>query len=63
MTKTYTAIIPPTVDSVSHNTDGSLRVVLDIQNASIMDKSHILSSIGTPITITIERKKSPYVKD
>ena len=63
MTKTYTAIIPLVVDAVRHNPDGSLRVVMDIQDASIMDKSHLLSSIGTPISITIERKKSPYVKD
>ncbi len=63
MTKTYTAIIPHIIDSVRHNPDGSLRVILDIQDASIMEKSHILSSIGTPITITIERKKSPYAKD
>ena len=63
MTKTYDAMIPHIIDSVRHNTDGSLRVVLDIQDASIMEKSHLLSSIGTPISITIERKKSPYVKD
>ncbi len=63
MTKTYTATIPHNKTSTRRMKNGTLRVTLDIQNADIMETSRLLSMIGTPLTITLERKEPPYAKD
>ncbi len=58
-----TAIIPHNKISTRRMKNGVLRVTLDIQNADIMETSRLLSMIGTPLTITLERKEPPYAKD
>ncbi len=63
MTKTYTAMIPANTESVQHLPDGTLQVVLIVKDASIMDKAHLLSTIGSDIKITIERSKPSYAQD
>ena len=58
-----TAIIPHSKTSTRHMKNGVLRITLDIQNSDIMETSRLLSLIGTPLTITLERKKLPYAQD
>ncbi len=56
-------MIPHSKTSTRRMKNGVLRITLDIQNPDIMETSRLLSMIGTPLTITLERKKPPYAKD
>ncbi len=64
MTQSFlTAIIPHSKTSTRHMKNGTLRITLDIQQPDIMETSRLLSMIGAPLTITLERKEPPYAKD
>jgi len=52
-----TAIIPHTKTSTRRMKNGTLRIILDVQDADVLDTSRILATMGKPVSITIERKE------